>query len=430
MKIIRRKGLFMLIRILTPLLLAGLLAGNMAVAAEQPAAAPVAATTADAGEPAPSDMSTAPYNDPSIPPEIIALAPGVPELEARSYLLFDFQSGEELAGFNPGMRVEPASITKLMTAYLIYQDLGSEKVKLSDEVLISEKAWKMEGSRMFVELNKKIPFEKLLKGMIIQSGNDAAMALVEHVAGSEEVFVQRMNQAAADLGMKDTHYVNATGWPAKDHYTTARDIVKLVKALITEFPDRYKLYSEKEFSYNNIKQQNRNRLLFRDPTVDGLKTGHTESAGYCLVASAKRDTMRLVSVVLGTKSDDARANVSQQLLEYGFRTFETHQLYKAGAVLTNVRVWKGDKTEVPAGTIDDLFVSIPKGRYDKLKGGMQLDKGVDAPIKRGGRLGTVIITDQELGKVVKETPLLALEDVNEGGWWRQMMDGFQKLFAD
>ena len=414
----------MFIRIFKPLLLGCLLASCLAVAAEQPTA------SSGAEEPAPKDMSTAPYNDPAIPPEIIAMAPGVPEIDARNYLLVDFQSGEELAGLNPGMRIEPASITKLMTAYLIYQDLAQGKAKLDDEVLISEKAWKMEGSRMFVELGKKIAFEKLLRGTIIQSGNDAAMALAEHLAGSEEAFVERMNRMAAELGMKDTHYMNVTGWPAKDHYTTARDIVILVNALIRDFPERYKLYSEKEFSYNNIKQQNRNRLLFRDPTVDGLKTGHTESAGYCLVSSAKRDNMRLISVVLGTKSDDARSNISQQLLEYGFRTFETHQLYKAGAVLANVRIWKGDKTEVPAGTVDDLFISIAKGRYDQLKGGMQLDKGIDAPIKRGDVLGKVIITDQELGKIVKETPLLALEDVAEGGWWRRMMDSFQKLFAD
>ncbi|OQX15600.1 MAG: serine-type D-Ala-D-Ala carboxypeptidase [Thiothrix lacustris] len=413
----------MFIRILKPLLLAGLLAGGMVMAAPESAAP-------DTGEPAPQDMSTAPYNDPDIPPEIIAMAPGVPEIEAKSYLLVDFQSGEELAGINPGMRVEPASITKLMTAYLIYQDLGKGKVKLEDEVLISEKAWKMEGSRMFVELGKKVQFEKLLKGMIIQSGNDAAMALAEHVAGSEAVFVQRMNQTALELGMKDTRYMNVTGWPAKDHYTTARDIAKLVNALVNEFPEFYKLYAIKEFSYNNIKQQNRNRLLWRDATVDGLKTGHTESAGYCLVASAKRDTMRLISVVLGTKSEEARANVSQQLLEYGFRTFETHKLYAAGAVLDKVRVWKGESAEVPAGVIDDLFVSIVKGRYEQLNGGIQLDKGVDAPIKRGDVLGKVIITDKELGKVVKETPLLALEDVSEGGWWRQLMDGIQKLFAD
>lgn len=413
----------MFIRILKPLLLAGLLAGGIVMAAPESAAP-------DTGEPAPKDMSTAPYNDPNIPPEIIAMAPGVPEIEAKSYLLVDFQSGEELAGINPGMRVEPASITKLMTAYLVYQDLGKGKVKLEDEVLISEKAWKMEGSRMFVELGKKVQFEKLLKSMIIQSGNDAAVALAEHIAGSEAVFVQRMNQAALDLGMKDTRYMNVTGWPAKDHYTTARDIVTLVEALVNEFPEYYKLYAQKEFSYNNIKQQNRNRLLWRDATVDGLKTGHTESAGYCLVASAKRDTMRLISVVLGAKSEEARANVSQQLLEYGFRTFETHKLYDAGAVLAKVRVWKGEATEVPAGVVDDLFVSIVKGRYGQLKGGMQLDKGIDAPIERGDVLGKVIITDQELGKVVKETPLLALEDVSEGGWWRQVMDGIQKLFAD
>lgn len=413
----------MLIRIMKSLLLVWLLVGCFAVAAEKPAA------PSDGGE-APSDLSTAPYNDPAIPPEIIAMASGVPEVEAKNYLLVDFQSGEELAGLNPGLRIEPASITKLMTAYIVYRDLDKGRVKLEDEVLISEKAWKMEGSRMFVELGKKIPFEKLLRGMIIQSGNDAAMALAEHIAGTESSFVERMNQTAAELGMKDTHYMNVTGWPAQNHYTTARDIVKLVHALITEFPERYKLYSEKEFSYNNIKQQNRNRLLFRDPTVDGLKTGHTESAGYCLVSSAKRDNMRLISVVLGTKSDEARANASQQLLEYGFRTFETHQLYNAGAVLAKVRVWKGDQTEVPAGVIDDLFVSIAKGRYDQLKGGMQLDKGIDAPIMRGDRLGTVIITDRELGKIVKETPLLALEDVAEGGWWRGMMDSIQKLFAD
>lgn len=410
-------------RMLKPLLLAGVMVGSIVMAAPN-------SKEMTTGEPALNDMSTAPYNDPSIPPEIIALAPGVPEIEAKSYLLVDFQSGEELAGINPGMRVEPASITKLMTAYLIYQELGKGTVKLEDEVLISEKAWKMEGSRMFVELGKKVPFEKLLKGMIIQSGNDAAVALVEHVAGSEAVFVQRMNQAALELGMTDTHYMNATGWPAKDHYTTARDIVKLVEALINEFPEFYKLYAIKEFSYNNIKQQNRNRLLWRDPTVDGLKTGHTESAGYCLVASAKRDNMRLISVVLGTKSEEARANVSQQLLEYGFRTFETHKLYAAGAVLDKVRVWKGNAADVPAGVMSDLFVSIVKGRYEQLNGGIQLDKGVDAPIKRGDVLGKVIIADKELGKVVKEIPLLALDDVAEGGWWRQITDGIQKLFVD
>ena len=378
----------------------------------------------------PQGVSTAPYNDPAMPVERIALAAGAPDIDAKSYLLMDFQSGDELAGLNPGMKVEPASITKLMTAYIMYQELDKGTIKLEDEVLVSEKAWKMEGSRMFIELGKKIQLEKLLRWMIIQSGNDAAMALVEHVAGSEEAFVQRMNDTAAKLGMKDTHYMNATGWPAQNHYTTARDIVKLAKALITQFPERYKLYSEKEFSYNNIKQQNRNKLLWRDPTVDGMKTGHTESAGFCLVASAKRDTMRLISVVLGTKGENERAETSQKLLEYGFRNFETHKLYDAGSVLSSVRVWKGSQSEVPAGITEDFYVSIARGRYDQLKGGMQLDKGVDAPIKRGDTLGKIIIKDQGLDKVIKTAPLLALEDVEEGGWWSKIVDAVQKFFTD
>jgi D-alanyl-D-alanine carboxypeptidase (penicillin-binding protein 5/6) len=421
---------------LKPLLLVLLLLGNVALAetekakGDAPAPAAQATPAAPVEDAAPAGLSTAPYNDPAIPPEFIALAPGLPEIEAKSYLLVDFQSGDELAGGNPGMLIEPASITKLMTAYIIYQELGKGTVKLDDEVLISEKAWKMEGSRMFVELGKKVQFEKLLKGMIIQSGNDAAMALVEHVAGSEEAFVKRMNETTAQLGMKNTHFMNATGWPAQNHYTTARDIVKLAKALINDFPEWYKLDSEKEFSYNNIKQQNRNKLLWRDPTVDGMKTGHTESAGFCLVASAKRDNMRLISVVLGAKSEDARADVSQKLLEYGYRTFETHKMFEAGSVLATVRVWKGDKTNVPVGVNDALFVSIPKGRYDQLKGGMRLDKGVDAPIKRGDSLGKIILTDNETGKVVKELPLLALDDVAEGGWWRNIVDAVQKVFED
>lgn len=421
----------MFTRMLKVLGLVMLLVGSIAVAETKPVAQESASGAATAtGNGTASAEGTAPYNDPTLPPEIVARAPGVPEISAKSYLLVDFQSGEELAGFNPSMRVEPASITKLMTAYIIYQELGKGTVKLEDEVLISEKAWKMEGSRMFVELGKKVPFEKLLRGMIIQSGNDAAMALVEHIAGSEDAFVKRMNQTAAELKMHDTKYANVTGWPAKEHYTTARDIVKLANALINEFPEYYKLYAEKEFTYNNIKQQNRNKLLWRDPSVDGMKTGHTESAGFCLVASAKRDNMRLISVMLGAKSEESRAELSQKLLEYGFRTFETHKLFNTGAVLANVRVWKGDVSEVPAGITSDLFVTITKGSYDQLEGKMQLDKGIDAPIKRGDVLGKILITDKTSGKVVKEAPLLALDDVEEGGWWRSMLDSIQKIFAD
>ncbi|PIE01682.1 MAG: serine-type D-Ala-D-Ala carboxypeptidase [Thiothrix nivea] len=360
--------------------------------------------------------------------KIHALAPGAPDVDASSFLLVDFRSGEELVALNPGLRVEPASITKLMTAYILYRELAKGSIKLDEEVLISRKAWEMKGSRMFVEVGKKVQLEKLLRGLIIQSGNDAAVALAEHVAGSEAAFVERMNEVANELGMKNSKYQNVTGWPAADHYTTARDIVRLTRALITEFPDRYKLYAEKEFTYNNIKQHNRNKLLWRDDSVDGVKTGHTESAGYCLVSSALRDNMRLISVVLGAESESSRAESSQRLLEYGFRTFETHKVYDGGEVLSEVRVWQGDKTHVAAGVIDDFYISAGKGRYDQLKGVVQFDKSIDAPIRRGDVLGKIILSDQ--GTVLKEADLLALEDISEGGLWRRMTDSVRKIFAD
>lgn len=360
--------------------------------------------------------------------KVHALAPGAPDVDANSFLLIDFESGEELVALNQGMRVDPASITKLMTAYILYRELAKGTIKLDEDVLISQKAWEMKGSRMFVEVGKKVKLEKLLRGLIIQSGNDAAVALAEHAAGSEAAFVERMNEVAKELGMNDTKYQNVTGWPAKDHYTTARDIVLLTRALITEFPDRYKLYSEKEFTYNNIKQHNRNKLLWRDPTVDGVKTGHTESAGYCLVSSAKRDNMRLISVILGADSENSRSEASQKLLEYGFRTFETHKVYDGGEVLSEVRVWQGDKKYVAAGVIDNFYVSAGKGRYDQIKGVVQFDKSIDAPIRRGDVLGKIILSDQNV--VLKEANLLALEDVAEGGIWRRMTDSVMKIFSD
>lgn len=360
--------------------------------------------------------------------DVHALAPGAPDVDANSFLLIDFKSGEELVALNQGMRVEPASITKLMTAYILYRELAKGTIKLDEDVLISQKAWEMKGSRMFVEVGKKVKLEKLLRGLIIQSGNDAAVALAEHVSGSEAAFVKQMNEVAAELGMKDSRYQNVTGWPGKDHYTTARDIVLLTRALITEFPDRYKLYSEKEFSYNNIKQHNRNKLLWRDETVDGVKTGHTESAGYCLVASAVRDNMRLISVVLGAGSENSRSESSQKLLEYGFRTFETHKVYDGGEVLSEVRVWSGDKKNVAAGVISDFYVSAGKGRYDQIKGVVQFDKSIDAPIRRGDVLGKIILSDE--GTVLKEANLLALEDVAEGGIWSRMSDSVLKIFSD
>ena len=356
------------------------------------------------------------------------IIPSAPVINTNSYLLVDFHSSVELAAKDPDKQIEPASITKLMTAYIIYQELEKGNVTLKDRVLISEKAWKMEGSRMFVEAGKKVPFNRILHGLVIQSGNDAAVALAEHIAGSEATFVNKMNTEAKRLGMNKTHFANATGWPDKDHYTTARDIVKLTRAVIKEYPKEYKLHSIKEYSYNGIKQYNRNKLLWRDKTVDGVKTGHTESAGYCLVASAKRNTMRLISVVLGAKNEKLRADYSQELLEYGFRFFETHKLYDGGSVLSEARVWKGNKTTVPAGITDDFYVTIQKGHYKNLKGLMELDKKLDAPIKRGDIVGNAIIKDGN--KVVLTVPLLALDAVDEGGLWTKITDSVKKLFSN
>lgn len=387
----------------------------------------------DKGEMDDMGKATAATSEPAVKPTqnaapVVALADGTPIVDATSFLLADFQSGEELTSMNPGNRIEPASITKLMTAYVLYRELAKGTIKLTDDVLVSEKAWKMEGSRMFLELGKKVQLEKLLRGLIIQSGNDAAVALSEHLAGNEASFVERMNAVAKELGMNDTHYENVTGWPSPNHYTTARDIVKLARALIIDFPDRYKLYSEKEFTYNNIKQHNRNRLLWRDPSVDGMKTGHTESAGYCIVGSAKRDNMRLIALIFGAKSENSRIESAQQLLEYGFRTFETHKLYKGGDALSEVRIWGGDQAKAAAGVIDDLYVTSIKGRYEQLKGSIQIDKNVQAPIHRGDVLGKIILADQD--RVLKETRLQALEDVPEGGFLRRMSDKVQHWFSD
>jgi len=349
-----------------------------------------------------------------------------PELDVGSYLLEDFQSGKRLAEKNADNKIEPASITKIMTAYIIYQELESGKIKLDDKVLISEKAWKMKGSRMFVKAGSKVSIDKLISGLVIQSGNDAAVALAEHIAGSEAAFVKRMNATAKELGMKNTNFANSTGWPDPEHYTTANDIIILSKRLIIDFPKHYKRYSEKEYTYDGINQRNRNLLLWKDKTVDGIKTGHTESAGYCLAASAKRNNMRLLSVILGADSTEERAAYSQQLLEYGFRFFETHQIYSAGSVLTEAKIWKGQSDTVALGILEDLYVTIQKDTYKNLQGVMEIDKGIDAPVKRGQVLGKIKITNG--AKIVKEIPLYAMEDVKEGGFWDRLSDSFKKFF--
>lgn len=351
--------------------------------------------------------------------------PAPPQIKATGYLLIDMNSQKIVAEHNADARLEPASLTKIMTAHVIFNELAQGNLKLSDKVHVSEKAWKTPGSRMFIEVNTQVSVEDLLHGLIIQSGNDAAVALAEHVAGSESAFANMMNDQAAELGMTGTHFVNATGLPDPEHYTTAHDVAKVAMATIRKFPEYYKWYSIKEFTYNNIKQHNRNNLLWRDKSVDGMKTGHTEAAGYCLVSSAKRDGMRLVSVVMGTASKKARASESQSLLNYGFRFFETHRLYGAGQALVNARVWKGEQETTALGPDHDIYITIPRRQYDKLAARTEVKPGVEAPVSKGQPLGELIV---ELhGEEVAREPLVALGDNPEGGIWRKVSDSVMQM---
>ncbi len=352
--------------------------------------------------------------------------PAQPDIAASSFILMDFNSGRILAQKDPDKRVEPASITKLMTAYLVYKALGAGDIALSDELTVSEKAWRMKGSKMFIEVGKQVSIEELIKGMVIQSGNDATVALAEHIGGSEQAFAEYMNHQAALLGMNNTQFRNSTGWPDPDHYSSARDIALLGQAVIRDHPEGYQYYSEKEFTYNEIRQFNRNRLLWRDESVDGLKTGHTEAAGYCLATSAKRDDMRLIAVVLGTASDKARTQASQTLLNYGFRFFETQELYQKNEVLKNARVWFGDKDEVTLGVRDEVFVTIARGRYKDLKASIEVDQQIAAPIAMGQELGRLVVTldDEE----IVSQPLVATQTVNKGGLVKWAMDSVKLMF--
>jgi len=292
-------------------------------------------------------------------------------------------------------------------------------------VEISEKAWRMGGSRMYLEVNTSVSAHDLLKGLIIQSGNDASVALAEHIAGTEEAFVQLMNQYAVELGMKNTNFVNSTGWPDKQHLTTARDIATLARAIIRDFPEHYSWYAEKEYTYNEIKQYNRNKLLWRDGTVDGIKTGHTESAGYCLVSSALRSDMRVISVVLGTDSKKARASVSQAVLNYGFRFFESHTLYDEGEVISRPRVWKGEFETLTVGLADDLSITIPRGAYGKLDASMDIDKNIEAPVSKGQQVGVVNVSLD--GEMMVSVPLVALETIDEGNFFQIAKDYVLRL---
>ena len=352
--------------------------------------------------------------------------PPPPPVDARAYILMDYDSGQILAESKADERMEPASLTKLMTSYVIYKEMRDGRIKLNDKVTISEHAWRMGGSRTFVPVGKKVSVEDLLKGMIVQSGNDATVALAEYVGGSEEVFVSIMNQEAQRLGMTSTHFVDSTGMPNAEHYTTARDLAVLTRAMIREYPDHYELYSMRSFTFNDITQDNRNRLLWRDKSVDGVKTGHTESAGYCLVASAVRDNMRLISVVLGTDSEEARAVESEKLLSYGFRFYETHRLYGANQALSTVRIWKGASEKLPLGLQHELYVTIPRGKYDKLDAQMKFQQPLLAPASKGHVYGSLNVSLE--GQPVAVEPLVALDNVAEGDFFQQVMDDIKLWF--
>lgn len=352
--------------------------------------------------------------------------PAAPIIGAKSYLVVDSRTGAELASLEPDLRLPPASLTKIMTAYVVFHALHDGQIRLENEVTISEKAWRMEGSRMFIEVGKSISVEQLLLGLIVQSGNDASVALAEYVAGSESVFAELMNQHAQSLGMVSTHFVNATGWPHEDHYTTARDLATLARAMIEEFPEYYKWHSVKEFTFNDIRQPNRNQLLWRDATVDGLKTGHTEEAGFCLVASAMRDDMRIVSVVMGTSSEKARADGSQALINYGFRFFETKRLYAAGEKVTDARIWKSANEMSALGFLEDLYITIPRGSYDQLESSLDMPAVLVAPVTEGQPLAALKVSLG--GEELVNQPLRALQENPVGSVWQRVSDSVSLWF--
>ncbi len=346
--------------------------------------------------------------------------PAAPSVAASSFFLMDFDSGRILAEKDPDKRVAPASLTKIMTVYVVFRELKAGHMTLDEKVTISQNAWETGGSKMFVEVNKQVPVEELLQGVVIQSGNDASVALAEHVAGSEQTFATMMNEQASRLGMVNSHFENATGLPSPNHYSSARDLALLAQALIKEFPDYYRWDSQKEYTYNGITQQNRNQLLWRDPSVDGVKTGFTDDAGYCMVASAKREDMRLIAVVMGTASPNARANESQSLLNYGFRFFETHKLYDAGTPLSEARVRKGESSKVSVGVAENVYVTAPRKHFNELKAETQVDKAVLAPLNKGDTVGTLNVT--LAGETVLSKPLVAMEAIPEGGLFRRLYD--------
>jgi D-alanyl-D-alanine carboxypeptidase (penicillin-binding protein 5/6) len=381
----------------------------------------VMASAAHAQTPTPTPTPT-----PNVPAAAAPIVPSAPQLAASSYILLDANSGEVLIEHNADEALPPASLTKMMTSYIASLEILRGQIKEEDLVLVSEKAWRKGGSKMFIEVGNQVKVIDLLRGIIIQSGNDASIAMAEHIAGSEEAFADLMNSHAARLGMNSTHFENSTGWPAEGHLSSARDMAIMAKAIIRDDPEHYKIYKEKEFFWNGIRQPNRNLMLWRDSTVDGLKTGHTEEAGYCLVSSAERDGMRLIAVVMGTASEQARAAETQKMLTWGFRFFETKSFYEPGQVLSTSRVWAGVNDQVQIGLAEGLTLTMPKGQAEKLDASITLESPIKAPVIAGDVLGQVEV---RLGdEIVHTAPLVALADVEEAGIFGRLWDSIRLFF--
>ncbi len=353
--------------------------------------------------------------------------PAAPQLAATSYLLMDYDTGTVITEKDPDKRVEPASLTKMMTAYLVLGAIAQQGVKPDDLVFVSRKAHAAIGSRTFLEPESQVTVRDLMYGLVVQSGNDASIALAEHIGGSEEGFVSMMNQVAKQLGMNGTRFVNSTGLPNPEHYSTARDLSVLARAVIRDYPQHYRLYSVREFTYNGIKQRNRNTLLLRDPSVDGMKTGHTESAGYCLVASAKRDGMRLISVLLGARNEELRSTESMKALNYGFRFYENVPLGEPGIKLGDVRVWGGEIDAIDMGLQASHRLTLKSGQGDLLERSFQVERGLVAPVEKGQPVGRIDYTLD--GKIVAQLPLVALNDVSRGGFFKRSMDSLKRMFS-
>ena len=382
--------------------------------------------------PTPSPTSTPTVGPrPEAPKAPEVPVPPPPEVDAQAWVLMDYATGQVLASKEGDTRVEPASITKIMTDYVVSAELANNKIHMTDPVFISENAWRgggagTDGSTSFLKLNSRVPLKDLLYGLIIQSGNDAAIALAEHVAGSQEAFAGLMNAYAQQLGMVNSHFANASGYPIPDHYTTAHDIAILSRALIRNFPEDYAISAVKEFQWNGITQHNRNTLLWRDPSVDGIKTGHTAAAGFCLAASAKQGGSRMIAIVMHSSGEKSRADAALALLNYGFRFYETHVLYSAGKPLASPRLWKGQSSTLPVGVADDVIVTVKRGDYSKLSANMDLPSTLIAPFTKGQQIGTLHIT--EAGKPLQDVPLVALADAPQGGFLARLWDSLLLWF--